>query len=746
MLDPLVLKKITQVYCVFVVSALFLFLPSGLLASSPTESELERLSRAYVEEPDQNSKEKLLSFCRTNHSTNLSGPGYLLLGIQEYRSEKFDTAEKFFSQASLRPSPIEDYTNYYLACSLYKLNRLDEAQKKLAWFLANFPDSPLIDKARSLYWETSIKLSAGQAVLDSLKNLSNLEENPEALFYQAEAYHLLEQDHQAVSVFQKLYYFFPLYEKTPEAEKDLLVILRTQTDIKFDIPVDWRIRRIEKLLGAKRYRDALKGLETLFEMGTQFSDNPQYQVWKGVAQFGSGRYNDSVQTLKNLNSPAPESAAQAWFTIAECYRKLDNYSQFKQSVEWMEHESKQSLWFEKALFSIGNHNLVKRNLEESMAYYRRVVDLFPNGSHVKDCHWRISWREYRLKNYQRALDMFVEHVSRFPDSEHRLSSVYWAGRCLENLGRPAEAGQIYQSIIQKFPNQYYGQLAKKQTAVLQSPSKISFLPDAQIEKLFSRLENPSLKQKIDVTQLRRTSLENWPRVKALALVQLFDLAAKELGNRLAYGSSPEVEFLAAQYLYWHKDFFQATFKLRRVFPNYFELPFQALPQDIWEMFYPANFTPTIFREARRQNVDPYLMMALIRQESAFDPKARSVANAHGLMQLLPVTARKVARGMKLARPSVTRLQDPDLNIRLGTRYFAELLDRFGGQEEKALASYNAGEHRVDSWMSEENYADSAEFVETIPFSETRNYVKIIYRNYWFYKTLYNEKIGREEKG
>ena len=107
------------------------------------------------------------------------------------------------------------------------------------------------------------------------------------------------------------------------------------------------------------------------------------------------------------------------------------------------------------------------------------------------------------------------------------------------------------------------------------------------------------------------------------------------------------------------------------------------------------------------------------------------------MQLLPSTARKIAREMKIPKPSVSRLQDPDLNIRIGTRYFADLLKQFGGQEDKALASYNAGERRVESWLSEGDYADTAEFVETIPFTETRNYVKIIYRNYWFYRKLYS---------
>jgi soluble lytic murein transglycosylase len=241
---------------------------------------------------------------------------------------------------------------------------------------------------------------------------------------------------------------------------------------------------------------------------------------------------------------------------------------------------------------------------------------------------------------------------------------------------------------------------------------------------------------VDLTPIRKGTLGDWPRAKALAQIQLFDLAAQELQYRPAYGSSRALDFQIAQLLVKAKNFYQSTVVLRRVFPDYLDLPFNALPREIWELFYPVNYESIIEREAAKYQIDPFLIMSLIRQESAFNPKAVSPANAHGLMQLLPSTARRLARGMKLPRPSTARLHDPEVNIQLGMRYFSDLLKQFGGQTEKVLASYNAGEHRVESWMSEGTYADSAEFVDTIPFSETRNYVKIINRNYFFYKALY----------
>ena len=163
--------------------------------------------------------------------------------------------------------------------------------------------------------------------------------------------------------------------------------------------------------------------------------------------------------------------------------------------------------------------------------------------------------------------------------------------------------------------------------------------------------------------------------------------------------------------------------LRKIVPGYVDLPFDALPRPVWEMLYPAEYSSLIDRESRRYRIDPYWVMSLIRQESLFNPRALSSANAHGLMQLLPSTARLVSRQMKLRRTGPAGLFEPELNIRLGMRHFSDLLKLFDGQMEMALASYNAGVDRVTAWMSEGGYSDNAEFVETIPFSETRDYVR-----------------------
>ena len=129
------------------------------------------------------------------------------------------------------------------------------------------------------------------------------------------------------------------------------------------------------------------------------------------------------------------------------------------------------------------------------------------------------------------------------------------------------------------------------------------------------------------------------------------------------------------------------------------------------------------------------MASLIRQESEFDPSAISYANAYGLMQLLPSVGRTMAREEGMTHFQTFQLLDPATNIRLGTRYLRQMLDRFGGVQEYALAAYNAGDNRVVDWQAAGPYSGIDEFVESIPFTETREYVEAILRNEETYKAI-----------
>ena len=155
--------------------------------------------------------------------------------------------------------------------------------------------------------------------------------------------------------------------------------------------------------------------------------------------------------------------------------------------------------------------------------------------------------------------------------------------------------------------------------------------------------------------------------------------------------------------------------------------------------YPLAFWATIRKIAQERDLDPYLVLALIRQESIFDPRALSPASAFGLMQLLPSTAVRTAAQLGLPPPPPENLYEPELNLTLGTHYLKELLRRYPNNPAKALAAYNAGENAVARWEKQIAAEDEEEFIERIPYRETRLYVKLVLRNHRIYRRIYEAK-------
>jgi soluble lytic murein transglycosylase len=175
--------------------------------------------------------------------------------------------------------------------------------------------------------------------------------------------------------------------------------------------------------------------------------------------------------------------------------------------------------------------------------------------------------------------------------------------------------------------------------------------------------------------------------------------------------------------------------LKRALPYAATASIKSIPLAYWRILFPEPWWETIKAESAKNNLDPYLVASLIRQESEFNPSVVSYANAYGLMQLLPSVGKAMAREEGISHFQTFQLLDPDMNIRLGTRYLRQMLDKFGGVQEYALAAYNAGDERVVDWQSAGPYSGIDEFVESIPFTQTREYVEAILRNEETYRAI-----------
>jgi soluble lytic murein transglycosylase len=222
------------------------------------------------------------------------------------------------------------------------------------------------------------------------------------------------------------------------------------------------------------------------------------------------------------------------------------------------------------------------------------------------------------------------------------------------------------------------------------------------------------------------------RLRELLLIDRFDEAASEL--RLM-GPSPRVRATLA-WVEWRRGRFRPAIDIvKQVFPHWVSAAGDHLPEEVWRIFYPLRYEDELRRKAREQGLDPALVAGLILQESSFDAAAHSRAGARGLMQIMPSTGKGLARQRRV-RYRASALYDAETSLDFGTFYLRQLSNRFDGAAEKVLVGYNAGPNRVGKWTSLRPGVPEEEFIDTIPFTETRFYVRIVLTNREEYRRLY----------
>jgi hypothetical protein len=375
------------------------------------------------------------------------------------------------------------------------------------------------------------------------------------------------------------------------------------------------------------------------------------------------------------------------------------------------HIAANSRWVPELLFDLGQILVGKREFAKALPYYERYLQL----SREKDekywkTAWLMAWIHYRQTEKDKALTYF--HLgSESPFPSYRIASQYWRNK-LENSA---------QSKLSNYPFSYY--------AVKVLGNKEGF---KNLHQTFlSGMDDPPGPHFLEVVA----------DLKVLVKYKLWDEAMETIhwakgDARLSSSDLNLLKVIESLLYYQQNSYFLAYSKFRSNFPNYENV---CLPNFLSGIFFPRQYEDLVAAYSREQEVDPALVLSLIREESFFRSDVRSPANAYGLMQLLHGTARQVAKGSGLA-VKANDLYDPKINIRLGLLYLKTLLDRYDGRLYLALAAYNAGPHRVDQWLQDFPDADEEEFIEMIPFTETRTYVKNILRNYFFYKYYYD--IGK----
>ena len=523
---------------------------------------------------------------------------------------------------------------------------------------------------------------------------------------------------KAADAFTRVYYEFPLGTEATAAAEQLTALEDHRANFKLDLG------RASILFGARRYTEARAAYQTLVAQ-TSGDDRELADLRIAECDFFLGRYDAAREALKPYLDEAARKAEARFFYLS-AFRELGQHDQYVMLTRALVTDFPDSSWSEEALNNLGTHYILNNEDELAAQVFAELYQKFPKGPRAERAAWKGGWWSYKNGDYANTITSFENAATAFPRSDYRPSFLYWSARSHAKLGHPDEAAARLRLVHSDYGNSYYGRLAAQHLARRGDPLGMDRPVSASRQPLSSTAPRPPTET----------------RIRALLAAGLYDDALNELRYaQRTWGGSPELDATMAWTYQQKGELRRAITLMRRVYPQFLTAGGEELPTEILQVIFPLTYWNSIRKHSIARELDPYLVAALIAQESTFDPKARSSANAWGLMQIVPSTGRRLARALKIRRFSTATLTEPDTNIRMGTLHFSQLVRQYGGVH-YALASYNAGDSRVLRWKAERPGLDEDEFIDDIPFPETQNYVKRILGTAEDYRRLYGERGGR----
>lgn len=413
---------------------------------------------------------------------------------------------------------------------------------------------------------------------------------------------------------------------------------------------------------------------------------------------------------------ADKSATQ--IDIDEDTKKILNYIDAT-----LESQDRDELF--KSFLSYGKSLTRRKYYSSARDVFKRIIE--ENGTDTYDAIYEHLWTYILNQNYSEGLKEIAKfEKDRDFSSDSKIS--FWIGYSKYYSGDKKAGIKIFKNLVSKNPLSYYAILSAK----LMSESN----DDKDTKSVYlSYLKKNDQREPADVKNFDHLWLKRilaWGDVynPTLLNLELHDLSERKTGTQL------ETHLLSAAYMLSEKRNYLESFK---IIYRHVDSGLIGVNTEVLKLLFPLPYLEEVINKSK--SFDPIIAMSLIRQESGFNRYAKSRVGARGLMQLMPDTAKRFER-----RVRTQQLYNSNLNISIGTTYFQKLLTMFDNNLVYSLAAYNAGEGRISDWQ-ERDYVNSEDSmlrnIENIPFAETRKYVKLIFRNIFFYKMLTEEPIKKD---
>jgi len=652
------------------------------------------------------------------HTGETAAAAYLAVGHAYLLDNRFADAAANLRQARAAGDALADYDEYLGAKAEHDGGNNAAAEELLKGFAERNPDSIFVDQVPELEAQVLLGMNdyaGARRVLAAAPDSAGRAGYQLAL---AEVNQAQGQTADAGSAYKHVLLTWPLSYEAQTARTRL-----TALGLESSLTAAEVRSLADAYYKAGRYEEAAEQYHALArQSGGNAAERNGFAVAAAACDLKLKRL--TREEAEALTASNDENGARRLYLLMELARNRDDLAGQVSYVDQLRTGFPHSQWLAEALYSSGNMYLLRKDYARAVTYYTDLAEHFPQSTNAAAAHWRAGWWSYRQGLYDQAAKVFEDQIREYPGAKETVSALYWRARLYEEQDHePGMAAAHYRALIRAYSHYFYAQMARERLVALGDAAPVSV---------------PALEKYVPETipKLDDTAPEGDPHlVKAHLLVNagLSEYVPEEIAA--APGSSSWSGIAEAKIYTSYGETYRAMRVLKRALPFATSAPIKSIPLAYWRILFPEVYWDTIQAESTKNGLDPYLVASLIRQESEFNPSAISHANAYGLMQLLPSVGRQMAREEGLGSIETRQLLDPILNIKLGTRYLRQTMEKYGRVPEYALAAYNAGENRVVDWQAAGPYHGVDEFVESIPFTETREYVQSILRNQEIYRGI-----------
>jgi soluble lytic murein transglycosylase-like protein/TolA-binding protein len=702
----------------------------------------------------------------------------ILGGINAYKGRRYEEAVKYLDHPEQLPDSLRSYALYYRGLAGFELGDYQGARSLLSQSLTLDPTNPFANRARLTMAIALYRQGQAQTAISEAQGLVKTDLAGLAWLTLAHMHETTDQ-RTARDYYQKAMKESNLREVRAEASRKYEELLAPvadqagQEDLKLDLArllrTEWRldecVQLADKLLaqgGSDNYLGELQSerARALFFSGQLDQSMAYYR------QTFSGNAYSAWMYARNLDRMGDwEKAAQAYLMAAKAYGKSGRA---------------QSAYFEAGLILL---HLGRREEAEK-------VWAGAGRDYQDEILWHLGFHYYHAKQWGQAAEYFKAIPVKYSKSPFAQGAIYWLAVSLDNGGQKKMAQDHFRNLAGSQNDYYYRMLAEQRLGWIETTDECPDLPVFQSLMALGEPDPnysfPPLKGNSGVAvgrscwahsspgialgELRTeqnllAQLQTYPaapaafnqriiRLRDAAQAGLLDLAyleAKTLRSLIKNSGSANIQASDLSHLATRLFAFCSAYLAEiEDYSGFVKLQYDQYrllqggttteqKLNARRRFHPIAYPEPVLRAAEEFDLHPALILSVMRTESQYQPDVMSVANARGLMQILPATGHKIADRMGLPQPQPDDLFAPHTNIRFGAWYLAALIKEFDGQTPLAIASYNAGPFNVKRWVDQAPDCTMEEFIERIPFVQTRIYVKKILGTFYLYRSLFAGK-------